>query len=206
MIGASLAMFPLGTVLFPYTFLPLRVFEPRFLKLTADCLAADQEFGVVLIERGVEVGGGDTRFAVATVAKIVQAERSADGFHLGTVGTRRITVTRWLPDNPYPRAEFEPLEDGGDDTADPGALEMITVRLRRVLGFCAELGDPAVSATVELHDDPTIALWQACACAPVGPIDQLRLLGTRGVTARVDVLREMLDDEALVLSHRLSSG
>ena len=68
-----LPMFPLGTVLFPSVFLPLHVFEPRYQELTRDCLAGDNEFGVVLIERGSEVGGGDARFDVGTVARIIEA-------------------------------------------------------------------------------------------------------------------------------------
>ena len=41
-----LAMFPLGTVLFPHVGLPLRVFEPRYQALMKDCLRNTQEFGV----------------------------------------------------------------------------------------------------------------------------------------------------------------
>ena len=67
-------MFPLGTVLFPYATLPLHVFEPRYRVLVHDCLASDApEFGVVLIERGSEVGGGDVRFRTGTVARLVEA-------------------------------------------------------------------------------------------------------------------------------------
>ena len=59
-------MFPLGTVLFPTLILPLHVFEPRYRALVENCLAAPQpEFGVVLIERGSEVGGDDVRFGEA---------------------------------------------------------------------------------------------------------------------------------------------
>ena len=51
----------------------------------------DGRFGVVLIERGYEVGGGDTRFAVGTVARIVEAARTPDGrYLLATVGTERL--------------------------------------------------------------------------------------------------------------------
>lgn len=51
-------MFPLGSVLFPHMPLPLRLFEPRYLKMLGDLLEQpDPEFGVVLIERGHEVGG-----------------------------------------------------------------------------------------------------------------------------------------------------
>ena len=58
---AVLPMFPLGTVLLPGAVLPLHVFEPRYRQLVQDCLAGEPEFGVVLIERGSEVGGGDQR-------------------------------------------------------------------------------------------------------------------------------------------------
>ena len=75
-------MFPLGTVLFPNAPLPLHVFEPRYRELTETCLRGDGRFGVVLIERGREVGGGDSRFSVGTVARIVEAARTPDGRYL----------------------------------------------------------------------------------------------------------------------------
>ena len=57
---AVMPMFPLGTVLLPGGVLPLHVFEPRYRKMVTDCVESpDHEFGVVLIERGSEVGGGE---------------------------------------------------------------------------------------------------------------------------------------------------
>ncbi|MET0884534.1 MAG: LON peptidase substrate-binding domain-containing protein, partial [Acidimicrobiales bacterium] len=107
-------MFPLGTVLFPTMLLPLHVFEPRYRALVDDCVAGDGEFGVTLIERGSEVGGGDVRTDVGTVARIVQVERFEDGrFAVAAVGTRRIRIERWLADDPYPRAEVVDWEDVG---------------------------------------------------------------------------------------------
>ncbi|MEY3360946.1 MAG: hypothetical protein RL531_665, partial [Actinomycetota bacterium] len=75
----GLPMFPLGTALLPGAMLPLHVFEERYRALVEHCLARDGEFGVVLIERGSEVGGGDRRFAVGTLARIVEAGRFPDG-------------------------------------------------------------------------------------------------------------------------------
>src|SRR5437773_454261 len=105
-------MFPLGTVVFPHAVLPLHVFEPRYRAMMRDVLAGDQEFGVVLIERGSEVGGGDVRFGVGTLAHIVQSSELSDGrFALAAVGVQRFRVERWLPDDPYPRAEIVLLEE-----------------------------------------------------------------------------------------------
>src|SRR5882757_6408667 len=89
-------MFPLGNVLFPHAQLPLHVFEPRYRALAETCLAGDGEFGVVLIERGSEVGGGDTRFSIGTVARIVAAGRLPDGRYLLATEAARADVERLL--------------------------------------------------------------------------------------------------------------
>src|SRR5438477_8255812 len=121
MPGRRLPMFPLGTVLLPYAHLPLHIFEPRYRALVKDVLAGDGEFGVVLIERGHEVGGGDARFPVGTVARVVQTAELPDGRWLvDAVGTERFRVTEWLPEDPYPQALIEPVDDEAAD-ADPKA-------------------------------------------------------------------------------------
>ena len=108
----ALPMFPLGTALVPSAGLPLHVFEPRYRALVKDCLAGVPEFGVVLIARGSEVGGGEVRTDLGTVARIVESAELPDGrWALVAVGVRRIRVTAWLPDDPYPRADVEDWPD-----------------------------------------------------------------------------------------------
>ena len=117
---AVMPMFPLGTVLLPGVVLPLHVFEPRYQQLVRDCVdATEHEFGVVLIDRGSEVGGGDTRSDVGVVATMLQVAALDGGrFAVVTVGTRRFRVTSWLPDDPYPRADIEEWPDGSVGRAD----------------------------------------------------------------------------------------
>src|SRR5205085_12341103 len=110
---ATTPMFPLGTVLFPYAVLPLHVFEPRYRLMMRHVLDGDQEFGVVLIERGSEVGGGDVRFDTGTIARVAQANELPDGrFVCTAVGVRRVRVRAWLPDDPYPLADTDAIDDG----------------------------------------------------------------------------------------------
>jgi Lon protease-like protein len=119
MTSRLLPMFPLGTVLFPHAVLPLHVFEPRYRVMMRHCIDGDGEFGVVLIERGSEVGGGDIRFDVGTIARIVQAAELEDGrFAVAAVGLARFQVVQWLPDDPYPNAEIKAL---GEPDAHPAA-------------------------------------------------------------------------------------
>ena len=75
-----LPMFPLGTVLMPSGFLPLHLFEERYRRMIVDLLEGDREFGVVLIRRGSEVGGGDERCDIGTRARVLSACASIDGF------------------------------------------------------------------------------------------------------------------------------
>ena len=79
MPGTRLPMFPLSAVLFPHAPMPLHVFEPRYRALMRDCLAGDARFGIVLIERGSEVGGGDERSALGTRGVITKAVELPDG-------------------------------------------------------------------------------------------------------------------------------
>jgi uncharacterized protein len=197
-------MFPLGIVHFPGVPLPLRVFEPRYRTLVADCLDGEREFGVVLIERGFEVGGGDARFDVGTMTSIVGAAMSPDGMvHLRTVGTRRVRVLRWLEDDPYPRADVEDFPPFALAGPDVEALAGAERRVRQALAMRAELGEPATPFNIELDADPNVAAFQLAAIAPLGPLDQQRLLAIAAPPRFVEVLDALVGEELDALSARL---
>ena len=203
----AMPMFPLGTVLVPSAGLPLHVFEPRYRALVHECLAGDQEFGVVLIERGSEVGGEDVRTDVGTVARIVQAQELPDGrWALAAVGVRRVQVRRWLPDDPYPIAEVEDWPDPEPGRDHEDALTECLGLLRRTLGLAAEAGDEVAPATIELSDDPVLAGYQAMAVAPLGPLDRQRLLAAESPDARLVGLADLLRDAIEVLELRLGGS
>lgn len=202
-----LPMFPLGTVLVPSAGLPLHVFEPRYRALVRDCLAGDREFGVVLIERGSEVGGQDVRTDGGTVARILDAAELPDGrWALATVGVRRIRVREWLPDDPYPLAEVEDWPDPEPTEGYADALAQCLTLLRRALALAAEAGDATAPATIELTDDPVLAGYQAAAVAPLGPLDRHALLVAVSPDARVAHLGELLADAIDVLGLRLGAS
>jgi Lon protease-like protein len=208
-MAKAMPMFPLGTVLFPHAELPLHLFEDRYRALAETCLRGDGRFGVVLIERGFEVGGGDQRFAVGTVARIVEAARTPDGrYLLATVGTERFRVKKWLDDDPFPRAEIDVL---GEPKRVPDAAgarrDGVQRLLGRVLAMSAELGDPAAPVgTAVLDDDPVKASYEAAARAPLGPLDAQRLLELDDPGERFERLESMLTDTAEVLELRLAGG
>lgn len=203
--GFETPMFPLGTVLFPHAVLPLHVFEPRYRALVADCLAGDRRFGVVLIERGHEVGGGDARFPVGTMAQIVQASEMPDGrWALVTVGTERVAVRSWLPDDPYPRAVVVPRPDAAPCGDVVGAVDAARTALVRVHALRAELGLPAHTGDVLVDDDVLRASYEAAILAPLGPLDAYALLDLDDPVERLERVALLLQGEIEVLRFRLS--
>lgn len=173
----ALSMFPLGSVLFPHMPLLLRVFEDRYLVMLSRILGDEpSEFGVALIERGQEVGGGERRFSTATVAQITQLD-SAEGFVvLVAEGDRRVEVIEWLEEDPHPIASVTPIAELEWDDA----LEVLRVTaentVRRTIALASEFIEAAWPADIELADDPVAAVWQLAAIAPLGELDQIALL------------------------------
>ena len=197
-------MFPLSTVLFPHARLHLQVFEPRYRTMVAGCLAGDGLFGVVLIARGSEVGGGDQRVDVGTLAWIDTAEALPDGrWHLAVVGRGLLRVTQWLDDDPYPRARVEPWDP--TPTIDCDALHGAESEVRRVRALLSELGEaPAFPARGTRRDDPDKLAWGLCEAAPVGVFDRQQLLEAPGPNERlallIDLVRGTGDDLGRILA------
>lgn len=200
----TLPMFPLGSVLFPSLVLPLHVFEERYRALMRDVVDGDGEFGVCLIERGSEVGGGDVRSGVGTVAAVQEAAELPDGrWAVVTVGVRRIRVVEWRPDDPYPQAVVEDLPDPPPSDAETGLLDAVTDSVHRALDKVATLGASTTSSTTDLSDDPVLASYQLSALAPLTTLDQQRLLRAPTVGLRLADLHELLPAAHEMLDLRL---
>lgn len=204
---SELPMFPLGSVLLPSMVTSLHVFEPRYRALARHCIDGDRRLGVVLIERGSEVGGGDVRFDVATRATIADAVELDDGrWIMVLIGDDRVRVQRWLPDDPYPRAQVAPCDDRPPGPSASNRRDELEGLLRRVVAQKVELGDAATSMTLELSSDAAVATWQAIGLASLGPLDAQRVLGTDGADDRLDLVLSLLEEESAVLAHRLAGG
>lgn len=211
----QLPMFPLGNVVLPGELLPLNVFEPRYRHLVLDCLAADApEFGVVLIERGSEVGGGDVRTSIGTITRIVRVMPLGNGrFEVVAAGLRRVSVLEWFDDDPYPRSDVEDWPE-----ADPTDADALRPQLERMLARVDEARDLAravarankqetplqAAAPLQLSDDLVRASYQLAGRAPIGPVDRYRVLAAPTLETRVELLGAAVDDAEAMLRFRLA--
>jgi Lon protease-like protein len=145
---------------------------------------------------------------VGTVARIVAAQSLPDGrAYLVTVGTRRIRVTEWLEDLPYPRAMVEDLEDDADaPPPSPDAYAALLATARRTMALAAELGVEAGDATREFGDDPVVGTFEVAAVAPLGALDRQRILSARSAAERCRLLEGQLAELTELLRFQLGAG
>jgi len=169
---------------------------------------------VALIERGSEVGGGDDRTSVATATRIARVDPLDGGrFAMVIVGTRRLSVLEWLPDDPYPIADVEdwPDTDTEDATEHRAAIEAMTARVDELRKLAVEVAKATKGKTAikpatprKLSDDVALATYQLAARAPIGPADRFRLLQAPSVGVRLETLSEAFDDVEAMLRFRLA--
>jgi Lon protease-like protein len=197
-------MFPLGSVLFPSMPLTLRIFEERYLKLLGDLMSADTpEFGVVLVSRGSEVGGGEQRMTIGTVASVTEIGTTDEFLGLESFGSRLFRVNDWLPDDPYPIADIEFIPDLiWEDSLMPARVHLES-QVRTLLSLASEFGELVFGADIDLSDDPMSAAWQLAGILPIGELDRFDLLSSQSAeellaqaysiaTSGIEMVRAML--------------
>ena len=205
------AMFPLQSALLPGETLPLNIFEPRYARLIQDCVASpDPVFGVVLISRGLEVGGGDIRSDVGALARISEyADLGMDQYQvLASVG-ERFRVVEWLSDDPYPRAV---VKQWPDEPGPPVTAERIGEVVDGILGLFGRviaarggrLRSDALAVDAEVADDPSRHIYALAARVPMGQADRYAVLAAPTLAERVNVLTDAIETVTAMVDFQLS--
>ncbi|MFC3022317.1 LON peptidase substrate-binding domain-containing protein [Vibrio zhugei] len=88
----SIMLFPLSSIVMPEGKMALRIFEPRYQRMVAECMKSDASFGMCLSD--LHTGGGEPPLSqFGTQVKIVDFERLKDGMlGITVVGTQRFRI------------------------------------------------------------------------------------------------------------------
>lgn len=190
MSALEIPLFPLRTVLFPGGYLPLRIFEQRYLSLVRECARSDSGFGVCLIIEGEETIAAERTVRFGTLARIVDWYTLEDGLlGVSAIGscrfllnhTRRqddgllLGAVEWLPE-PAPR----PL---------PEAFFV----LGQVLGrFMEKLGSHYPSYSPQKLDDAVWVGYRLAELLPLSTSEKQHLLELTDPMERLQDLLESL--------------
>lgn len=205
-----LPLFPLNTVLFPRTSLPLRIFEPRYKAMIAERLEKGLPFGVSLIQEGREVGGVALPHVLGTLADIKKTEHKANGdIHVTVEGTRRFRLVEEVRRSPIWLAKVELLDEPLGDEA--GAREA-KEELRQAMSRYANLYYLLTSKQLffEKHfRDPVRLSYYLADLMELENDDKQALLEAPDAATRLEIERALLPQhnqrlEAFWSEHKFS--
>lgn len=209
----ELAMFPLESALLPDQDLPLRIFEPRYGALVRHCIDGADPFGVVLIARGREVGGGDARCDVGVLCRITDYVDHGEGRYSVDCRTgERIRISQWLPDDPFPRATVELWPDEPGDPVTPAQLRDVEDRVMALFERIADARGAHLPEREALlgygagdADVPTgQRLFGLASAIPIGTADRYSVLAAASAADRLAALNEAVEAVAAIVEFQLN--
>ena len=88
----DLPIFPLRTILFPDSKLPLRIFEPRYIDMVSRSMRENSEFGIILSRESTDPKMFET-YDTGTLAKIIDWDQGVDGLlGITTLGRQKFRL------------------------------------------------------------------------------------------------------------------
>jgi Lon protease-like protein len=185
-----LPIFPLSVVLFPGNPLPLHIFEPRYRRMLADCLAGDRRFGITPVP---DNSGPPAPGAVGCVAEVRVNQELPDGrSNIVVVGGLRFLMSRLVEDvQPYLVAMVQTFED--DPGTEPAGEEIESLRQLALDYFSSlhELSDEDGDQPVLPQDGLSLSFHVAGNIQSDLGVKQ-RLLTERSTTRRIKALLLLL--------------
>lgn len=138
MINTDIPIFPLHTVLFPGGYLPLRIFEQRYIDMVRECSFKNSYFGVCLISNLENEDRAASHYRLGTKAEICDFSTLDDGLlGITAIGRQKFVIqeTR-MRDNGLLMAHVATLEETNlvEVPEQYSVLSMITARFMEQLG------------------------------------------------------------------------
>lgn len=190
----ELPLFPLHTVLFPYSSLHLNVFEERYRQMIRTCLEFDQPFGIVLIRSGSEVGEPAEPFLVGTAVRISRIEELADGrLDVHVEGERRFRVRKLDESQPYLVGYVEPV--GEIEVENPARTEALMGRATELFQdlIQMEIGRRDFSVEIRASRDPSVLSFVIAGFLPMDNLVKQRLLELTDPDERLTTLIQVME-------------
>lgn len=204
-------LFPLNIVLFPGMALPLHIFEARYREMTADCLADQAPFGVVLtLPEGETEQEKPAR--IGTLARIIDYEQLPDGcYNILAAGTRRFEIVELRHEKQYITALVRPYMDEPDmeegETDLPALVSEAKDVLRDYLEIVLALVGGGEERSIDIPDDADDLSYLIGMCLTCEDRDKQDLLEMNSVKRRLrsgmytlrnemEFLREQAEDIA----------
>jgi uncharacterized protein len=196
----NLPLFPIGSVLYPGSVMPLRIFEVRYLDMIRRCIENSAPFGIVSLLRGNEVARPEQMESfvqIGTLATIISHESPQPGLRvIRCLGQQRFRTTRiarlkhglWVSDVKY--LAQDTAVSVPDELASCSSLfEKMLTRMPSSAQSNLFLGDPKP----ELLADCGWLANRWCHLLPLPLEMKQRLLELESPLIRLELVSDLLD-------------
>ena len=192
----DIPIFPLGAVLFPGGVLSLKVFEQRYLDMSATCMKHGTPFGVCLIASGKEVGQTAVPHHTGTLAHIGSGDMPQFGILMLEVrgGRRFRIVSRSTQPNGLLGAQVELLDEPARQEV-PVEQQGLLPLLQKIAG---DLG-PETMPEPHAYNDAAWVGYRLTEVLPVQALAKQKLLELDDPVSRLEILYAYLSQRKLVL-------
>jgi ATP-dependent Lon protease len=201
-IPEVLPILPLrNVVVFPLSFLPLSVGQPRSIRLVDDVVVGDRIVGLVAMrDPEIPEPPPDKVYTVGTAAYLHRMVKGADGnIGLFVQGLQRIQIDEWVQEEPYLKARVTVLEDTVEETLELEALmRNVTDLFGRLVNLVPHLPEELVGAIENMGDPRGLAYFIAANTRMEVPEAQ-EFLEMPSVETRLRALVSLLSRELEVL-------
>ena len=202
-IPTHLPILPLrGLVIFPMTAQPIRVGQPRSIRLIDEAVAENKLIGLVTSkDADLEVPGPDDVYRVGTVAAVHRLFKSSDGtITLIMQGLLRMRIQEFTQESPYLEARISVIPERMERDVEVEALQRSIVDGFSRLSELSSTVPEEMSTTIVNLDDPLRLAYSVANQMKRLDVDQAQdLLELDVVSDKLRLLLNLLTQEVEVL-------
>lgn len=184
----KIPLFPLPSVVLPGGQLPLRLFEPRYLRMVSECLKQESGFGICLARAKTEDGEPLKPYPIGTLAKIVDFDQGSDGFlHITVQGEqefRLVDMEMEADKLQIGQIELQPLQTSFTMPSEYSSLSVKLSQIIEHLGPHMEFPDRDL-------DDAEWVCNRLLELLPIDAADKYEMLNTFDTTLRLKALDDL---------------
>ncbi len=201
-IPEVVAILPLrGAIVYPLSAVPLRVSQPRSIKLIDDTVLNKSVIGLIASKTTEkEEPGIDDIHRIGTLATIVRHFKAPDGVvNMIVQGSERFRVIEYLQEEPYIIARIEPLPESFESTMEIEALRRnISQGFATMAEMLPNLPDELASM-IQGIEDPRQLAYAVATYMRMEMADAQKLLEMEGLPNKMLFLLQLLNKELEVL-------
>jgi ATP-dependent Lon protease len=190
-----------GMLVYPMAALPLRVAQPRSLRLIDDAVLTKAPIGMAASKAGdKEEPGPDDIYRIGTVGTIVRHFKGPDGvLNMIVQGNERFRIVEIISTEPYITARIEPLPEPWQMTVE---IEAMRRNIKEVFAKIADLRQDMpdeLGQMIQNIEDPRQLTYAGATYMRMEMSDAQQLLEMEGLSNKMLFLLQLLNKELEVL-------